>query len=164
MTIIPLNPIYLDQASRLVNDVFGDEEEELYPAQELWASLDKKHLKKYQTSVDAALRSFQYYIAVEDREVCGIIGLYEMQEDFEQQDWVGWYCVDERYRGRRIGIQLLNYVIEASKKRGKQRLCLYTSTHESERKAQTLYDQNEFYVTKTVNKGSYQLLYRQKNL
>lgn len=164
MLIIQLNPAYLEQASRLVRDVFGDEEEEIYPAWELGASLDENQLKEYQKTVDPDLRSFQYYVAVENEEVTGIIGLYELQEDFEQHDWVGWYCVDERYRGRRIGIQLLNYVIEASRKRGKHRLCLYTSTHESEQKAQTLYDQNEFHVTKTVDKGSYQLMYRQKNL
>ncbi|GGG81534.1 GNAT family N-acetyltransferase [Paenibacillus radicis (ex Gao et al. 2016)] len=162
MKIVELQKEYLGEASLLVNSVFGDEEEGVFPARELEASLDSKELSKYQATVDQDVRSFQYYIAIQDHHVMGIIGLYELQNDFEKKDWIGWYCVDERYRGQRIGINLLDYAVEKARLRGKEYLCLYTSTHENEKKAQMLYDQNHFHITKIIPKIGYDLMYRQK--
>ncbi|MFF2093750.1 GNAT family N-acetyltransferase [Paenibacillus sp. NPDC058174] len=164
MKIVELNQSYLFQASQLVNSVFLDEDEEVLPARELQASLDPELLRNYQITQDDDIRSFQYYVAVSEHQVMGIIGLYELNSDFDKNDWIGWFCVDERYRGQRIGIQLLNYAVQQSKHRGKENLLLYTSTHENELKAQQLYDANEFHIIKTMPKDGYSLMYRQKKL
>ncbi|WP_028559943.1 GNAT family N-acetyltransferase [Paenibacillus pinihumi] len=164
MKIMELNRQYASKASRLVNAVFSDEEEEVFPARELEASLDPGMLRKYQAVVDASIRSFQYYIAVNGEDVLGIIGLYEMEEDYQQNDWVGWYCVDEQYRGQKVGIRLLEHVIEKARERGKANLCLYTSNHAREAKAQILYDRNHFHVTRIEPKDGYHLMYRKRVL
>ncbi|MFF2907305.1 GNAT family N-acetyltransferase [Paenibacillus sp. NPDC057934] len=162
--IVDLNDHYLAQAKKLVDLVFSSEEEEENPSQELEASLSQELLYQYRDEVDNQLRSFRYYVAVDGDQVKGIIGLYELEHDYEMNDWVGWFCVDNRFRGQQIGKRLLLHAIKESRIRGKQNLCLYTSTHENEREAQKLYEQNQFYVTRTVLQDGYDLLYRQKHL
>ncbi|MFC3748649.1 GNAT family N-acetyltransferase [Paenibacillus sp. GCM10012306] len=162
--IVDLNDLYLAQAKELVDRIFGYDDEDENPSQELEASLSQELLYQYRDMVDDQLRSFRYYVAVDGNQVKGIIGLYELEHDYKSNDWVGWFCVDNRFRGQQIGKKLLFHAINEARIRGKQNLCLYTSTHENEREAQKLYEQNQFYVTRTVPRNGYDLLYRQKHL
>ena len=78
--------------------------------------------------------------------------------------WIGWFCVHKKYRGRGIGVALLNYSIEVAKERGKRYLSLYTSTDKNEAEAQVLYELNGFYITKRIYKKGYEILFRRKDL
>lgn len=161
--IIALTTGYLSQAIKLVNNSFRDEDTE--PGMELMASLNTKGLAEYQNR-NPEIVSLDYYIAVtSDAKVVGIVGLYEQSEDCRETTlWLGWYCVDRKYRGLKIGKKLLEHAIEKAKSRQAKFLALYTSTHKEEAKAQLVYDKFGFEITHRVKKRNYDLLYRRKAL
>ncbi|MGL4772771.1 MAG: GNAT family N-acetyltransferase [Clostridium sp.] len=161
--IVPLSKEYLKQASKLVRHVFDDEDEP--PTIELEASIDPKKFSIYVEEYDEDLISLEYFIAVENKKkVIGTIGLYSIYCNFENALWIGWYCVDKKYRGKGIGIALLNFAIKEAKNRGMKYLCLYTSTKGREKKAQEIYEKNGFFITQRIKKKGYEKLYRKKIL
>lgn len=161
--IIPLTDRYLNQAIKLVYSIFPDEDEPI--SLELSASVHKNSFQEYINDYDDDIKSLKYFIAIDAHDiVIGIIGLYTTKKDYQDTYWVGWYGVDFHERGKGLGLALLDHVIKIAKKRGKKNLCLYTSTDPDEAKAQYLYERNGFKITKRVNKGDYDLLYRRKVL
>lgn len=163
LTLISLNNKYLNSAIKLVESVFKHEDEIIRT--ELEASINNKSLVSYSNHCDSDVKSLKYFIVINNKEkVLGIIGLYTLFEDFEDTDWIGWYCVNKKHRGKGIGMFLLNFVIDLSKNRGKKYLCLYTSTDKSEKKAQKIYERNGFYITKRVKEDGYEILFRKKDL
>lgn len=163
LTLTSLTNKYLNGAVKLVESVFKHEDEIIRT--ELEASINNKSLVSYNNHCDSDVKSLKYFIVVNNKEkVLGIIGIYTLFEDFEDTDWIGWYCVSKKYRGKGIGIFLLNFVIDLSKDIGKKYLCLYTSTDKSEKKAQKIYEKNGFYITKRVKEDGYEILFRRKDL
>lgn len=164
--IIPLTVKHLNQGITLVKSTFKDEGKSL--KRELEASVDEKKFAKYVKKYDRNTKSLEYFIAIdkgcENQKVLGIIGLYSINDDFKDTYWLGWYCVDISERGRGIGKALLNYAIALARKRGKKYLCLYTSTDENEAKAQKIYEEYDFFITKIIKKRGYKILYRKKIL
>lgn len=161
--IIPLTKKYLNDGITLVKSIFKDEGKSL--RRELEASVDERKFSKYIKKYDRDMKSLEYFIALDKNEkVLGIIGLYSISKDFQDTYWLGWYCVDISERGKGIGKSLLDYAINVAKKRGKKYLCLFTSTDKNEAKAQKIYEKSGFFITKTVHKKGYDIIYRKKIL
>jgi GNAT superfamily N-acetyltransferase len=87
----------------------------------------------------------QFWIAEEGHRVVGGIGYHVQLEDVDEAAWVGWFFVDLEYRGKRIGLQLLETVIDAVKKTEKRYLRIYSSTHDPlEKRAHQPYERRGF--------------------
>ncbi len=161
--IIPLEYKYLEQSFKVVNANFEGEDESI--RKELEASVDEKKFNKYVNEYDNDMISLEYFIAIDESErVLGTIGLYSLRKDYEDTYWLGWYCVREEERGKGIGIALLEFVIEESRRRNKKYLRLFTSTYKSEAKAQGIYEKYGFYITKKKKRKHHYILYRKKVL
>lgn len=160
--IVPLSKVYLKEASKLVNLVFDDEDSK--PSKELKASLSPSSFNKYRKYTDSDILSLEYFVALDCNRVVGLTGIYTLKEDFKYRDWIGWYCVNPKDRGKNIGKLLLEFTINVSKERNKKYLSLYTSTSENERNAQFLYEKYGFFITHVEKEDGYDLLYRQKIL
>lgn len=161
--ILSITKEYLNKGVKLVESIFTDEDESA--KRELEASIDEKKFQKYVTKIDRHIRSLEYFVAVNTNEkVVGLIGMYTLIENYEDTIWIGWYCVHKKHRGRGIGKLLLDFVIDEARKRGKNYICLYTSTERNEAKAQEIYEKYGFHITKRIKKNGYEILYRKKTL
>jgi len=89
----------------------------------------------------------KYWVVVENHKVIGISGLYTMPKDSDSS-WLGWTCVDKKFRGKKIGSKLLNFVIKKARKNNKKFLKLYTSTNKNERIAGMMYKKKGFIETR----------------
>lgn len=164
--VVSLEGKYLLEASNLANRIFpGDDPS---PSYEFEASIDDQKFKEYIENNDLDILELEYFVAVDDKDkVLGTIGLYSRKPDQSDSLWVGWFCVHESARGKGIGMLLLDYIIDESKKRGKKFLKLYTSTNPIEAKAQEIYEQNAFYVMdeeERIPQGNYWIFFRKKEL
>jgi len=162
MKIEKLTEKYLADASRLANTIFKDEP--ILPGVAFEASLDKHKFDKLNDESIGKIYSLEYFIAVDESgEVLGTTGLYALEEDKQEAYWLGWYCVDPKYRGRGIGGKLLDFTIEEAKNRGKKILRLYTSPSDDEKTAQIIYDSRGFKTTGTEKKdgNKYEIIYKE---
>jgi GNAT superfamily N-acetyltransferase len=91
--------------------------------------------------------SLTYFVAIENGQVIGTSGIYTLEKDDKEAAWLGWYCVDPDYRGKKIGAALFDIVIQKAKEKGKTFLRLYTSTHDNEAIANKIYDKKGFKFT-----------------
>ena len=143
MIIKPLSFDRLEESNTLRNRVF--KYLSLEEKQTLNASLDPQNHSYIFTKL--ALMSLEYWVAIYENKVVGLIGLYEETSDHEDSIWLGWYCVDEKYRGLTIGKKLISFAIEEAKKKNKYFLKLYTTLHDEYAVARDLYEQLGFFVT-----------------
>ena len=162
INIIELKNDYLKQAEKLANKVFSDEDS--LPSKELRASTSELAFNKYKSRYDNDIKELSYFVAIDNKKVVGLIGLYSTDCDFQDTSWIGWYCVDPKQRGKGIGKNLLDFAINKAKSEGKKYLSLYTSTDESERASQIVYEKYAFYITHTQKESGYDLLFRKKTL
>ncbi|WP_195990266.1 hypothetical protein [Clostridium sp. D53t1_180928_C8] len=94
LTLITLTNKYLTSAAKLVESVFKHEDEVI--KSELEASINKKNLTYYNNHYDSDVKTLQYFIVINNKEkFLGIIGIYASFENFEDIDWIGWYCVSK---------------------------------------------------------------------
>lgn len=155
--IIKLEKKYLVKASRVADDIFKGENPP--PSFMFQASLNKETFSD--------IIGMEYFIAVnEEDNVIGTSGLYLTKEDYKDSCWLGWYCVDKKYREKGIGTLLLDYAINEAKTRGKKFLNLYTSTNPREKAAQKIYEKKGFKITdrKREKCGKYEIFFRKKEL
>ena len=160
---------YLNKACILLNEVFPDEE---IAPKSFHASLNKNKFNEF-IKISPLTRSLEFFIAVDSKDdVIGTAGLYSMKEDFKDSYWLGWYCVSKEKRGHGVGRLLLDYCINQAKKRKKLYLKLRTSTAPEEKKAQEIYELNEFQIfednseyiqnQKKEKDGDYNKIFRRK--
>lgn len=143
MIIKPLSFDRLEESNTLRNRVF--KYLSLEEKQTLNASLDSQNYSSILAKL--ALMSLEYWVAIYENKVVGLIGLYEETSDHEDSIWLGWYCVDEKYRGLTIGKKLISFAIEEAKKKNKYFLKLYTTLHDEYAVARDLYEKLGFFVT-----------------
>jgi ribosomal protein S18 acetylase RimI-like enzyme len=156
---------YLEDASELVNSVFKDEP--ILPGVAFEASLDQDKFEKLNKESRNKIRSLEYFVAVDDNNsVIGTTGLYALEKDKQDAYWLGWYCVDMKFRGKGIGSKLLDYTIELAKERGKKFLRLYTSTSPEEKAAQLIYESRGFKIihTEKDKNSEYETIYKELEL
>jgi len=80
--------------------------------------------------------------------------MYHDLDGRKDKNWVGWFCVDPKSRGKQIGKELLKKAINSAKEEGRKYLELYTSTNPKEKIAHNLYRTMGFKITKR-EKGAY---------
>jgi len=85
-----------------------------------------------------------YWLALDQERVIGMVGYYILTEDQQDSAWISWYCVDPAYRGKKIGLQLLNFIIEKAKSLGKTHLRLFSSDIPAEHRAHAVYKKRGF--------------------
>ena len=140
----------LRQASVLADGIFVDNilgSDFLAPSRDFEASLDENGQGNYGRERYGRIVFAMYFAALnEDRKVVGTCGLYELDKDKCDADWLGWFCVDEGYRNCGVGSLLLDHAICRSKERGKSFLRLYTPAVHGKSAAQALYLEKGFQI------------------
>jgi len=86
----------------------------------------------------------KYWVALENNQVVGVVGYYILTEDQADAAWISWYCVDFPHRGKKIGLQLLEFIIEKVKSLGKTYLRLLSSDTPTEYRAHEIYKKRGF--------------------
>ena len=146
-----LSPKDLCAAKKLQMNVFPythDKEKLL-----LDASLNKrKYLDIYK---DNELNDIKYWILKDTQNnIIGLTGIYSEQDDDIDMCWLGWFCIDESYRGQGYAKKLLNFSIDIAKKMKKQYLHLYTYDSKEYNHAVNMYEQYNF-IRYDVKKKKY---------
>ena len=158
MKIVEISNEYFEQAINLVKLVFpyeNQQEIELAFKGSLGDTAGMAWLKlKKCTSV-------KYFLAVENKEVIGTVGIYTNNEDDKEAAWLGWFCVSSEFRQKGIGKQILDYVINIAKEKNKKYFRLYTSDRSQEATAQILYDKLGFKTYKKENKDDELIISKQ---
>lgn len=138
------------QASVLADRIFVDDvsgRDPLAPSRDFEASLDENGQGDYGRERYGRIVFAMYFAALnEDRKVVGTCGLYELDKDKCDADWLGWFCVDEGYRNCGVGSLLLDHAICKAKERGKSFLRLYTPAVHGKSAAQALYLEKGFQI------------------
>jgi len=131
----------------LINTFELDESDFDYPPRWLKASIgtDKKIFDEY------GVNYTEYWVALDDSGLVGVVGLYAVNEGKDDTYWLGWFAVSRKARRKGVGSKLLDFAIQKAREDGKKYLRLYTSDSKIEEKAQLLYDKYGF---KTVSEGS----------
>lgn len=139
--IEPLTEKTLLAAIQLGQQVFiNDDPERITSALTKSLQPDQKEFLK-----NHGYANIQYWIVRENDQLMGAVGYYLMSEDADEAAWLGWFYVDPEFRGKRIGVQLLETVIDAVKKTGRRYLRLYSSSDDPlEKRAHSLYAQYGF--------------------
>jgi len=136
LNIVPLSDDTLSQANKLRDSIFLDISD--IEKDTLTASLNKN--KYFTCFKDNKIRDMKYYVSyTHDKKVAGLIGLYEEISDAKDMCWIGWFCVDKRYRGFQIGKNLLDFIIEKAKSINKTMIHLYTYDADEFQKAKEIY-------------------------
>ena len=160
--IEPLSPKSLDETEKLRDKIFddlSDDEKKI-----LKASLDsKQNLNVYLVN---GIKSASYWIVRDSKtlKIIGLTGLYEELEDDENGCWLGWFCIDEKYRGKKYGIELLNFSIEKAKEMGKKVLNIYSYNVKKHHSAICMYKNNGFIEYEVKNTKYKRDLYFKKIL
>lgn len=146
-----VSPKNIAQASKLANAIFNDED--VSPSVGLSASFDTEAFHQLNKKRKNRFNWFKYWVAVDtdNKNVVGTIGIYEENADQNQALWLGWFCVDPNYRGRKIGSKLLEFAISQAKRLGTPYLRVYTADSERSLAARYLYRKYSFKPMKRIN-------------
>lgn len=150
MRIEPLTKDTLKEAIDLIIRVFDSEpKDQDYPGK--WLTLSLNNEMNERVDADAVCTYCKYYVGIDEEtgKVIGTTGIYSLDVDEEDSDWIAWYCVDKKYRGKGYGSKLLDYAINLAKERGKIYLKLYTSHNTDIKDAMVLYNKRGFKIVKT---------------
>jgi ribosomal protein S18 acetylase RimI-like enzyme/G:T/U-mismatch repair DNA glycosylase len=160
ITIEKLTENSLAQAENLRDKIFGKTTKT--EALTLKASLNPKEYKNVYE--DNYIKDMEYWIAKSNNEVIGIIGLYTENNEDNKTCWLGWFAVEPKFRGFKIGKKLLDFAVNKAKERGYEYLKLYTYDSDEFKIAQELYKKEgfeefnrknkELYFIKKLNKGT----------
>ena len=164
MKIVALTKDNIKKASNIANKIFYYED--ILPEKFFKASFKPKEFNKL-LNIQQKIETCKYYVAInEKKEVIGTTGLYSIEDDEKNKYWLGWFCVNQKYRGQGIGQKLLDFTINKAKKKGAKYLNLYTSTNPLEENAQKLYKKNKFYKInkKETQIGPHKTIYLRKKL
>lgn len=147
--IEPLGEITLKQAVNLQNKFLKSNNK--FEQQLLAASLNKKmNIDVYE---EAFINEMQYWVAKKknSEKVIGITGIYIEPSDDEESCWVGWFCVDEEYRGKGFGKALLKYTMKMAREYvfgdrliGSRHVYLYTHNTKEFNVATAMYEKYGF--------------------
>jgi len=143
-TIEPLNVNTLDDASELRDRVFPDLQ--THERDTLSASLYKDKYKECWRINE--LTSLEYFVMIdtEKNNVIGLTGIYTEVKDNENACWLGWFCLEESYRGQGLSNDLLEFSINIAKQKNKKYLHLYTSDSTSYIPTIALYKKYHFTI------------------
>jgi len=159
--IEPLTYLSLKEAENLRNKIFKNDLEDIEKGL-LLASLDTT---RYKTICEEnEVRTISYWVAkdVKSGKVIGLTGIYT--EDVDKSCWLGWFCIDEAYRGKEFGKRLLEFSIEQAKNMGKKYLHVYTYKAKRFETAIAIYQQYCFEEYKEEREDDTHVIYLKKQL
>jgi len=112
----------------------------------LQASLDKSNYEECWKKNE--LTSMQYFIMLDTTKdkIIGLTGIYSEEGDSHNMCWLGWFCIEESYRGQGLSKILLDFSINKAKQLNKQYLHLYTYDAEEYIPAMRLYEKYGFII------------------
>lgn len=159
--IEPLSYMTLKEAERLRDNTFDDIEdiEKALLQASLNTSLYKKSLEKNDISM------ISYWVARDrvSKKVIGLTGLYTEVDD-ERNCWLGWFCVDETYRGKGFGKRLLQFAEEQAISFNKETIHIYTYNTKKYIRAIEMYKQFGYKEYAVKNMKYKRNLYFKKDL
>lgn len=132
--IEPLVKEHMQSTIDMLCDVFIEEHDHNLIREHLPASLDDG----YVTDEEGHRRFVKYYIMRDGEKIVGCIGLSVKKEE-EDSYRIGWFGVDEHYRGLGLGKKLISFVIEKARDNSKNSIKVYSSNHPNEREANEMY-------------------------
>ncbi len=135
--IEPLSKKHLGEAMRLQHLVFpamSDTEKLSLPA-----SLSKARYEDIYTK--ESIKSMQYWVAIDPdtSHIIGLTGLYNEINDSEDECWLGWFFVNNKYRGKGYGKKLLEFSEKQAKALKRRTMYIYTYKTKKYQKAIELY-------------------------
>ena len=88
----------------------------------------------------------KYWAAIDPYtlHIIGLTGLYNEVDDSEDECWLGWFCVDDKYRGNGYGKKLLEFSEEQAKVLKKKTLHVYSYKTKKYKKAIELYKKSGY--------------------
>ncbi len=143
----------LNNAIILRDKVFSDLKN--YEKETLQASLDKSTYEECWKKNE--LTSIQYFIMLDTTKdkVMGLTGIYNEEEDSDDMCWLGWFCIDIKYRGQGLSKKLLDFSIDMAKQLNKKYLHLYTYDSREYIPAMKLYERYDFTIYDRDEKDIY---------
>ncbi|RLA84627.1 MAG: hypothetical protein DRG78_00990 [Epsilonproteobacteria bacterium] len=153
ITITSLTKHTLESATSLRDKTFSHLKK--HEKETLKASLDKSNYKKCFKQNE--LVDIEYFVMIDNdlEVVIGLTGIYTEITDTKDMCWLGWFCIDEGYRGQGLSKKLLDFSIEKARELNKSCLHLYTYDSKDYIPAIKLYEQYDFVVYDTDKKDIY---------
>ncbi len=130
----------------------------------LIASIDKdKFSHVYEEN---KIKEMQYWVVIDkvNLKVIALTGLYTEKEDNADSCWLGWFCVDEKYREKGFGQKIFIFSIEQARELSKKYLHIYTYNSEKYKVAINMYRQYDFKEYNVKNTKYKQDMYFKKSL
>ena len=160
--IEPLSYTTLQEAETLRDTIFND----LYKREKLLlkASLSPPSYPEVFESND--ILTARYWVAKdpESAKVIGLTGIYTEVTDAQEDCWLGWFCIDENYRGLGLGKKLFDLSIEQAQKYKKAYLHIYTSRDKRYETAVSIYKSYGFRAYVVENRNNKHELYFKKKV
>ncbi len=158
--IEPLSYKTLKEAENLRDSIFRDDLEDI-ERDLLLASLNTTRYKK--VCEENEVVSISYWVAkdIASKKVVGLTGVYTEADD---ECWLGWFCIDEYYRGKEFGKRLLEFSIDQAKKMEKKYLHVYTYQASRFERAINMYQKYRFEQYKITDSKYKRNLYFKKSL
>jgi len=130
----------LEKGIKLVESIFELGSTDLdHPKRFLPASLHPETKKSKRVYASTGCTELKYFVVIDNGKVVGITGYYTLKKDQKQADWLAWFAVDKKYRRKRLGTKLLNFIKNNAKERKKKFLRLYTD-EKKDKVAQLFYE------------------------
>ena len=160
--IVPLSEETKEKSLKLLEDIFHafDEEEDPY----IWFKISLEPEKNTEMMKEHGVRDVRYFVVLDKDKVIGTTGLYHILSEPQETVWLGWFCLDPKYRGQGLGKMVLSWTIDRAREEGNNLLKLYTSPNENLSIAQKLYDKFGFKTTKTEQKNGETVIYKELDL
>ncbi len=164
MNIITLSEKYLEETTRMTNEVFPDDVHTQYSPERSFSTA-LAYEKEPELLAESQIEKISYWIVLGEGEVVGVTGLYRRKEHPKDEVWLAWYCVRADHRGKGLGRELLEWTIEKARAEGYKKFKLYTSDDPNEARAQELYEKLGFrIIAEEPNDHGGKTLYREKVL
>lgn len=153
MNIEPLKPEHISEVNKLLYAVFPYD----YDVHQTF-----EQGTEYFRTPNFGTLFWRCWVLMFEGKVIGITGLYQVRKN--KECWLGWYCLNKKYRGKGIGKLLLKWTLKRAKALGFKKIKLYTSDDPDEREAQFLYDRLGLKRYRSVGIKEYTKIYRSKIL
>jgi GNAT superfamily N-acetyltransferase len=160
--IVPVSAKNIEEALALLQKVFitFTDEEDPY----LWFKLSIEPEKNQKLMLEKGVRDIRYFAVLDDKKIIGTTGLYHLVRDPNNTVWLGFYCLDESYRGKGLGRKILQWTVDKAKTEGNKMMQLYTSPNPGLETAEQVYKKFGFKVTKTEEKAGEKTIYMELQL
>ena len=113
---------------------------------------------------NAGIESASYWCYIKEGKLIGITGIYTLIGDEIGRCWLGWFCVDRRFRKNGYGKRMLEWSEEKAINMGKKVLSLYSYRYKKYQKALSLYESSGYTVMQKESSKYKRKIYLEKVL